>query len=133
CWEKDRTRRYETANGVAMDLKRFLHNEPVVARPPSAAYRLEKLVRRNKLAFTAGAIVFLALIIGLGTTTWALFREQKARREADLRRQESEKARADEKQQRLRAEAEELTARRLAYASDRNLVQQALADRKSVV
>ena len=127
CLEKDRTRRYETANGLAMDLKRFLHNEPVVARPPSAMYRLEKLVRRNKLAFAAGAIVFLALIVGLGTTTWALFREQAARREADLRRQESEKARADEKQQRLRAEAEELTARRFAYASDMNLVQQALA------
>src|SRR5206468_978635 len=100
--------------------------EPLVARPPSATYRLEKLVRRNKLAFAAGAIVFLALIVGLGTTTWALFREQVARREADLRRQESEKARADEKQQRLRAEAEELTARRFAYASDMNLVQQAL-------
>ena len=127
CLEKDRTRRYETANGLAMDLKRFLHNEPVVARPPSAMYRLEKLVRRNKLAFAAGAIVFLALIVGLGTTTWALFREQAARREADLRRQESEKARADEKQQRLRAEAEELTARRFAYASDMNLVQQAFA------
>src|SRR5205814_10441620 len=96
CMEKDRTRRYETANGLAMDLKRFLHSEPVTARPPSAAYRLEKLVRRNKLAFAAGAIVFLALIVGLGATTWALFREQAARREADLRRQESEKARADE-------------------------------------
>ncbi|PYK63460.1 MAG: hypothetical protein DME21_02865 [Verrucomicrobia bacterium] len=127
CLEKNRSRRYETANGLAMDLKRFLHNEPVVARPPSATYRLEKLVRRNKLAFAAGAIVFLALIVGLGTTTWALFREQVARKEADLRRQESEKARADEKQQRLRAEAEELTARRFAYASDMNLVQQALA------
>src|SRR5438552_2434932 len=126
CLEKNRSRRYETANGLAMDLKRFLHNEPVVARPPSATYRLEKLVRRNKLAFAAGAIVFLALIVGLGTTTWALFREQVARREADLRRQESEKARSDEKQQRLRAEAEELTARRFAYASDMNLVQQAL-------
>src|SRR2546425_88297 len=83
CLEKDRTRRYETANGLAMDLKRFLSNEPVVARPPSAAYRLEKLVRRNKMAFAAGAVVFLALIVGFGTTTWALFREQAARREAD--------------------------------------------------
>src|SRR5438445_5149150 len=127
CLEKNRSRRYETANGLGRDLKRFLHNEPVVARPPSATYRLEKLVRRNKLAFAAGAIVFVALIIGLGTTTWALFREQTARREADLRRQESEKARSNEKQQRLRAEAEELTARRFAYASDMNLVQQALA------
>src|SRR5206468_12540718 len=72
CLEKDRTRRYETANGLAMDLKRFLHNEPVVARPPSAVYRLEKLVRRNKLAFAAGTIVFVALVAGLGMSTWAL-------------------------------------------------------------
>jgi WD40 repeat protein/serine/threonine protein kinase len=127
CLEKDRTRRYETANGLAMELKRFLQNEPVVARPPSAAYRLEKLVRRNKLTFAAGAIVFFALIVGLGVSTWSLYREHAARREADLRRQEAEKARADEKQQRLRAEAEELTARRFAYASDMNLVQQAFA------
>src|SRR6266571_505532 len=90
CLEKDRTRRYETANGLTMDLKRFLHNEPVVARPPSAVYRLEKLVRRNKVAFAAGAIVLSALVSGLGISTWALLREQKARREADLRRQEAE-------------------------------------------
>src|SRR5207245_4017819 len=127
CLEKDRTRRYETTNGLAMDLKRFLSNEPVVARPPSAAYRLEKLVRRNKMAFAAGAVVFLALIVGFGTTTWALLREQKARKESDFRRQEADKARANETQQRLRAEAQELTARRFAYASDMNLIQQALA------
>jgi len=127
CLEKDRTRRYETANGLTMDLKRFLHNEPVVARPPSAVYRLEKLVRRNKITFAAGTIVVLTLVVGLGMTTWALLREHKARTEADLRRKEAEKARLDEQQQRLRAEAEELTARRFAYASDMNLVQQALA------
>src|SRR5256886_3312102 len=56
CLEKNRSRRYETANGLAMDLSRFLHNEPVVARPPSATYRLEKPGRRDKLAFSAGRI-----------------------------------------------------------------------------
>src|ERR1039457_2778107 len=54
CLEKDRERRYETANGLAMDLKRHLNHEPVVARPPSSAYRFQKLVRRNKVAFAAG-------------------------------------------------------------------------------
>ena len=49
--EKDRTRRYETANGLAMDIQRHLNNEPVMARPPSNLYRFQKLVRRNKLAF----------------------------------------------------------------------------------
>jgi serine/threonine protein kinase len=53
CLEKDRTRRYETANGLALDLQRHLANEPVVARPPSNLYRFQKLVRRNKLAFAA--------------------------------------------------------------------------------
>ena len=127
CLEKDRARRYDTANGLANDIKRHLDNELVVARPPSAAYRLKKLVLRNKLAFAAGAIVFFALVVGLGVTSWALLGEQKARRETDLRRQEADKARADEKHQRLRAEAEELNARRSAYASDMNLVQQAYA------
>ena len=46
--EKDRTRRYETANGLAMDVQRFLRNEPVEARPPSSLYRFQKLVRRNQ-------------------------------------------------------------------------------------
>jgi hypothetical protein len=55
--EKDRARRYETANGLATDIQRHLNNEPAVARPPSNLYRFQKLVRRNKLAFTtAGAI-----------------------------------------------------------------------------
>jgi hypothetical protein len=125
CLEKDRARRYDTANGLVMDIKRHLNNEPVMARPPSTAYRIKKLVLRNKVALAAGAIVFSALVIGLGVTSWALLREQKALRETDLRRQEADKARADEKQQRMRAEAEELNAQRFAYASDMNLVQQA--------
>src|SRR5213075_1061357 len=49
CLEKDRTRRYDTANGLAVDLLRHLNNEPVFARPPSAAYRIQKAVRRHKL------------------------------------------------------------------------------------
>src|SRR5258707_14340474 len=57
CLEKDRARRYETANGLAMDLKRHLNNETVVARPPSSASRFQKLVRRNKLLFAAACAV----------------------------------------------------------------------------
>jgi serine/threonine protein kinase len=53
CLEKDRARRYETANGLAMDIKRHLENEPVLASPPSALYRFQKLARRHKLAFGA--------------------------------------------------------------------------------
>src|SRR5262249_50547547 len=64
CLEKERVRRYETANGLANDLKRYLNNEPVLARPPSAAYRLHKAFRRNKLAFGATFALALALIAG---------------------------------------------------------------------
>jgi serine/threonine protein kinase len=68
--EKDRTRRYETANGLAADIQRHLQNEPVVARPPSNLYRFQKLVRRNKLAFTAACAVAVALILGFGISMW---------------------------------------------------------------
>src|SRR6266446_7528855 len=57
CLEKDRARRYETANGLAADIQRHLSNEPVVASPPSNFYRFQKMVRRNKVAFMAGAAV----------------------------------------------------------------------------
>ena len=68
--EKDRTRRYETANGLAADLKRHLSNEPVTARPPSAAYRLQKAWQRNKLAFAAGAAVAAAMVVGSTACCW---------------------------------------------------------------
>ncbi len=79
--EKDRRRRYETAYGMAMDLRRHLANELVSARPPSRVYRFGKLVRRNRVAFVAGALVLLSLLAGLGTSTWLLLREREARRE----------------------------------------------------
>src|SRR6266702_1912195 len=73
CLEKDRARRYETANGLASDVQRHLSNEPVVACPPSNLYRFQKLVRRNKVAFTATAAVSAALLIGFGVATWMFF------------------------------------------------------------
>ncbi len=80
--EKDRTRRYETANGLAMDIQRHLANEPVGARPPSNAYRFQKLVRRNQLAIAAGTAIVAALVIGFTTATWMYFRESHARKHA---------------------------------------------------
>jgi serine/threonine protein kinase len=95
--EKDRSQRYQTVNALAMDVQRFLDNEPVVARPPSRLYSLKKLVRRNKIAFGAGVLVVLALIAGLGTATWfwhqeheALKREKRLREESDHLRQQAE-------------------------------------------
>jgi eukaryotic-like serine/threonine-protein kinase len=82
CLEKDRARRYETANGLAMDLQRCLNQEPVVARPPSRTYRFQKLVRRNKILFGAVGAIAAALLIGLGIATWSLVQERAARRQA---------------------------------------------------
>src|ERR1017187_771066 len=67
CLEKDRTRRYETANGLAMDIQRHLNCQPVVARPPSRLYRFQKMARRHKLVFAAVGAVIAALLAGLGT------------------------------------------------------------------
>jgi eukaryotic-like serine/threonine-protein kinase len=88
CLEKDRTRRYETASGLAADVRRFLSDEPVAARSPSAAYRFSKFVRRHRLGFTAGTAVVLLLIAGLVLASVSLVREQAARvREAALRKE----------------------------------------------
>jgi serine/threonine protein kinase/Flp pilus assembly protein TadD len=94
--EKDRARRYETANGLALDVQRYLSDEPVVARPPSKLYRFQKLARRNKLAFGAAAAVFLALAVGLALSNWFFLREKAARREQtlSLRRAEASEKKA---------------------------------------
>jgi serine/threonine protein kinase len=78
CLEKDRTRRYETANGLAVDIQRHLRNEPVVARPPSNLYRFQKLVRRHQLAFAAGAAVLVVLLVGIAASTWQAVRAKQA-------------------------------------------------------
>jgi len=81
--EKDRTRRYDTASSFAADVQHFLTNEPVVARPPSTLYRVQKMVHRNRLAFAAAGAVSASILIGLVISTWLFFREKEARRLAD--------------------------------------------------
>jgi serine/threonine protein kinase/Tfp pilus assembly protein PilF len=78
CLEKDRARRYETANGLARDLERHLNNEPVVAGPPSRLHRFQKLVRRNRATATATAIVALVLVLGVGVSSWQAWRATRA-------------------------------------------------------
>ena len=77
--EKDRGRRYETANGLAMDIQRHLKNEPVVARPPSAAYRFQKTVRRHKAAFAVAALMAVVLVAATGISVWQAVRATRAR------------------------------------------------------
>ena len=83
CLEKDRQRRYDTANGLAADLKRHLDNEPVLARPPSAAYKLQKAYRRNKLVFAAGTAIAAALVLGVVGTSIGLVRAERQRQAAE--------------------------------------------------
>jgi len=85
CLEKDRGRRYDTANGVAMDVQRHLASEPVLARPPSRRYRLQKLVRRNRLVFLSGAAVSAALLLGTIVSTLLWRSEARLRKEAEWR------------------------------------------------
>jgi len=91
CLEKDRARRYDTATGLALDIKRHLDNETVVARPPSTAYRFQKAFRRNKLAFAAAGIVAAALLLGVIGTTVGFVRAEKQRRIAESAQQLAQK------------------------------------------
>jgi serine/threonine protein kinase/tetratricopeptide (TPR) repeat protein len=76
--EKDRNRRYETANGLAHDIGRHLHDEPVLACPPSTWYRLRKFARRNKARLAvAGLVLFFIVLIG-GGSSWVM-RDRAAR------------------------------------------------------
>jgi WD40 repeat protein/tRNA A-37 threonylcarbamoyl transferase component Bud32 len=85
CLEKDRARRYETANGLANDLKRHLNNEPVVARPPSRLYEFQKTVRRHKMGFAAGAVVIVSLLAGLAFAALGFVQASHQRDYANLR------------------------------------------------
>jgi eukaryotic-like serine/threonine-protein kinase len=76
--EKDRSRRYETANGLAMDIERYLSNEPVLASPPSRVYRLRKLVARNRLVFAAATAMVVLLAAGVVGTSFGLVRARQA-------------------------------------------------------
>jgi non-specific serine/threonine protein kinase/serine/threonine-protein kinase len=94
CLEKERQRRYETANGLAMDLQRYLADEPVAAGPPSAAYRLRKLYRRHRVALLTAAGFAALLIVGIIGTTVGLLRAQSAA--ADERRAKEQLEKANE-------------------------------------
>jgi len=70
CLEKDRSRRYDTANGLAVDLRMHMQNEPVLARPPSASYRLQKAWRRNRSLFAGAALLAAVLMVATGISVW---------------------------------------------------------------
>jgi eukaryotic-like serine/threonine-protein kinase len=95
---KERDRRYESASAFAKDIERFLNHEPVLAGPPGTAYRLRKFVRRNRGRVIAGALLLLALLLGLAGTTYGMIEAERARRRAVSAEAETRK-RADDVQQ----------------------------------
>jgi serine/threonine protein kinase len=84
--EKDRNRRYETANGYAMDVQRYLADEPVQAGPPSARYRFRKFAQRNRGALLTVAAVSLALVVGTAVSIWLAVRAGQAEQDATTQR-----------------------------------------------
>jgi hypothetical protein len=153
CLEKDRARRYETANGLAVDLQRYLADEPVQACPPSAAYRFRKFARRNRTAVLAAAAVATAVLLALVVlaASNARIAREKSQKEVALKqkgealeaaganyREAREQERLARKNEGIAREQEalarknegiareqELLARRRFYASQMNLAMQA--------
>ncbi|HMP82028.1 MAG TPA: tetratricopeptide repeat-containing serine/threonine protein kinase [Verrucomicrobiota bacterium] len=88
--EKDRTRRYETANGLALDIQRHLASEPVVARPPTTLYQLQKFIRRNKLASSFAVAVSALLVLGVTIMTNLYLRAERMRIEVSNQKERAE-------------------------------------------
>jgi tetratricopeptide (TPR) repeat protein len=103
--EKDRSRRYETANAFAADLFHYLHDEPVLACPPSATYRFRKFARRNRAALVTVLLVSSALVLGTVVSTWQAIRAEAARTAEADQRTIAEDQRHEADQQRAQAQA----------------------------
>ena len=130
--EKDRSRRYETANGFAADIKRYLDDQPVLACPPSAVYRFRKFARRNKAVMTTVGLVAATLVLGVIVSSWMAIRANIERGRAVVARQTATKAErtanrernaAREAQKRAEEQIDENV--RLLYVADMTVAQQA--------
>jgi WD40 repeat protein/serine/threonine protein kinase len=137
--EKDRTRRYETAIGLARDVERYLKDEPVEACPPTAGYKLRKLARKHKAGLATAAGFAVLLVLGTVVSSWQAVRATTAEAQANANAtQAQEKAQeataqrdlSQKQRDEVQALAEKLAAReqqlqRTLYASDMNLAQHA--------
>jgi len=125
CLEKDRTRRYDTATGLAADLKRHLSDEPVVARPPSSAYKLQKFWHRHKVLVTAAFLISFSLSAGITFSLGQAHRARRAERAKQVSLESEQKARQAAIQAQSEALQERDSARRHLYAASINLANQA--------
>jgi serine/threonine protein kinase/WD40 repeat protein len=126
CLEKDRSRRYETANGLALDLGRYLSNEPITAHPPSAIYRLQKFARRNKLIVGASTAVIASMAVGLTIATMMFWREKREHDRAVKAESAEKQALATAQSARALSERGRLEEQKRAYSSDMKITQQLL-------
>src|SRR5438874_9095331 len=142
--EKDRNRRYETANDFAADVQRYLNDETVQACPPSAGYKPRKFARRNKAALITGSLIALALVLGTVVSAWQAMRATQAEglaqtaaegerdkaREAGEQRVEAQKQEGIAKEQKAQAEERERLGRRQLYGAHMNLASEAWESRQ---
>ena len=123
--EKDRQRRYETANALAMDIQRYLGNEPVLAGPPTALYRVRKFVARNRTAVVSFSAVVAALIIGTVGATIGLVKAREAKHDADVAKERLQQQLVQTQDARDREKDARQEASQNLYASDMNSVHEA--------
>jgi hypothetical protein len=123
--EKDRSRRYETANGFALDVQRYLAGEPVLAVPPSAGYRLRKFVRKNRGPLSVAAAFLLLLTVSAIASTWQAIRATVAERAADGRKREADDAKRQAEERGDTLATLNATLRRAKYIAEMNLAQHA--------
>ncbi len=108
--DKERSRRYETANGLALDVQRYLSGEAVLAAPPSQAYRLRKFVRRNRAPVIAASLLLLTLLAGMIGTSYGLYRANESAKLEGAAKIDAQEKRAEAELQRTRAEERERQA-----------------------
>ncbi|MEX2317270.1 MAG: tetratricopeptide repeat protein [Pirellulales bacterium] len=134
CLEKDRNRRYETANALARDIERYLADEAVEACPPSLGYKLQKMVRRNKGAAIAAGLILLCLVGGIVGTSLGLIAARRERDAAVFARREAvraQQAEAEQREKAVDAQREEAEQRQLAELSEQKALAGAAAEKQA--
>ena len=126
CLEKDRSRRYSTAQQLAEDLHRYLNHEPVIARPQSVAYRFQKTIRRHRTAFAMAAAILLVAVAGTVASVWQALRATQAERSAEDGRKREEVLRVNAERDRESAFESKARAELNEYVADVNLAHQSI-------